>query len=112
MAATDQTPKDHNPLATQEPSIHGPRPMADAGIIVEIEVVTGEARDFVRIAGRLDALGATLGCRPGTVTADKAYGIGMVYKALSDRDIRAVIPPRPDPRPSTAKDFPTRRLPL
>ena len=37
---------------------------------------------------------------------------GKVYKALSDRDIQAVIPPRPDTRPSTAKGFPTRRLPL
>ena len=26
MAATDQTPENHNPLTTQEPSIHGSRP--------------------------------------------------------------------------------------
>ena len=30
MAATDQTPEDHETLATQEPSIHGSRTMASA----------------------------------------------------------------------------------
>jgi putative transposase len=29
MAAADQPPEDHDPLARQEPSIHGPRPMTD-----------------------------------------------------------------------------------
>ena len=86
--------------------------MPDAGIIVDIEVVTGEESDFARMAERLDAPQITLGRRPGTVTADRAYGIGKVYKALSDRDIQAVIPPRPSTRQARAKGFPTRRLPL
>jgi transposase len=81
-----------------------------AGIIVDIEVVTGEESDFARMAERLDALEDTLGRRPGTVTADKAYGIGKVYKALSDRDIAAVIPPRPTTRPGNAKGFPMERF--
>lgn len=81
-----------------------------AGIIVDIEVVTGEESDFARMAERLDALEVTLGRRPGTVTADKAYGIGKVYKALSDRDIAAVIPPRPTTRPGNAKGFPMERF--
>ena len=81
-----------------------------AGIIVDIEVVTGEESDFARMAEWLDALEVTLGRRPGTVTADKAYGIGKVYKALSDRDIAALIPPRPTTRPSNAKGFPMERF--
>ena len=72
--------------------------------------MTGEESDFARMAERLDALQITLDRHPGTVTADKAYGIGKVYKALSDRDIQAVIPPRPNTRPSNAKGFPTRRF--
>ena len=81
-----------------------------AGVIVDIEVVTGEESDFARMAERLEALEVTLGRRPGTVTADKAYGIGKVYKLLSDREIAAVIPPRPNTRPGNAKGFPMERF--
>ena len=63
--------------------------MPDAGIIVDIEVVTGEESDFARMSERLDALEVTLDRRPGTVTADRAYGIGRVYDALSRREIEA-----------------------
>ena len=79
-------------------------------MIVDIEVVTGEESDFGRRVERLDALEATLGRRPGTVTADKAYGIGKVYAALSERDITAVIPPRPSKRQAKAKGFPIERF--
>ena len=81
-----------------------------AGIIVDIEVVTGEESDFARMAERLDALEVTLDRCPGTVTADKAYGIGKVYQALSDRNICAVIPPRPTTRSGNAKGFPMERF--
>ena len=81
-----------------------------AGVIVDIEIVTGEEADFARMAERLDALEVTLGRRPGTVTADKAYGIGKVYAALADRDISAVIPPRPSTRQARAKGFPVERF--
>jgi hypothetical protein len=33
MAAADQMSKLNNPLATQEPSIHGPSPMANAAAV-------------------------------------------------------------------------------
>ena len=88
----------------------GSRPMPDAGVIVDIEVVTGEEADFARMAERLDALEITLGRRPGTVTADKAYGIGKVYAALAHLDITAVIPPRPSTRPGKAKGFLVERF--
>lgn len=81
-----------------------------AGVIVDIEVVTGEESDFARMSERLDALEVTLGRRPGTVTADRAYGIGRVYVALSRREIEAVIPPRPVTRPGSAKGFPVERF--
>jgi transposase len=81
-----------------------------AGIIVDIEVVTGEESDFARVPERLDALEVTLGRKPGTVTADRAYGIGRVYTELADRKIEAVIPPRPVTRPGRAKGFPVERF--
>ena len=81
-----------------------------AGIIVDIEVVTGEEGDASRMAERLDAIEATLGRRPGTVTADRGYGIGRVYQELDNRGIAAVIPPRPSTRPGNAKGFPLERF--
>lgn len=48
-----------------------------AGVIVDVEVVTGEEHD-IGLAERLDALAETLGHAPGLVTADAAYGTGKV----------------------------------
>lgn len=81
-----------------------------AGVIVDIEVVTGQEADFAHMFERLDALEVTLGRRPGTVTADRAYGIGRVYAALSERNISAVFPPRPSTRQAKAKGFPIERF--
>ena len=81
-----------------------------AGIIVDIEVVTGEESDFARMSERLDAMQVTLGSYPGTVTADRAYGIGRVYQALAADEIEAVIPPRPVTRPGSARGFPMERF--
>ena len=81
-----------------------------AGVIVDIEVVTGQEADAGRMTERLDALEATLGRRPGTVTADRGYGIGRVYEVLADRDITAVIPPRPSTPQAKAKGFPVERF--
>ena len=36
MAATDQTPQPHKPLATQEPSIHGPRDNGERSIAPDL----------------------------------------------------------------------------
>lgn len=81
-----------------------------AGVIVDIEVVTGEEGDASRMAERPDAIEATLGRRPGTVTADRAYGIGRVYQTLADRNIEAVIPPQTKTRPGGSKGFPAARF--
>ena len=58
--------------------------MPDAGIIVDIEVVTGEESDFARMSERLDALEVTLGHRPGTVKADCVFRESW---ALISRDL-------------------------
>ena len=60
-----------------------------AGLIVDIEVVTGEEADFGGMVERPDAVDATLGRRTGTVTSDKAYGIAKVYAAQSTRPSRS-----------------------
>jgi transposase len=69
-----------------------------AGVVVDVEIVTGEEHDTGRLEERLDALEETLGVAPGRITADTAYGVGKVYAALEDRQIEAVIPPLRSPR--------------
>lgn len=81
-----------------------------SGVIVDVEVVTGEEHDIGRVAERMDAIAETLGHAPGVVTADAAYGVGKVYAALAARDIEAVIPHRPPTRRPDAKGFPVERF--
>lgn len=80
------------------------------GVIVDVEVVTGEEGDASRMAERLDVIETLLGRRPGAVTADKAYGIGRIYQDLATREIEALIPPQPLTRRDGAKVFPARRF--
>ena len=81
-----------------------------AGVVVDVEIVTGEEHDTGRFDERLDAIEATLGATPGRITADRLYGIGRIYAALEDRRIEAVIPPLRSPRSKAAQGFPTERF--
>lgn len=80
------------------------------GIVVDVEIVTGEEHDTGRFEERLDALRGTLGVTPNRITADTIYGVGRVYAALEDRRIDAVIPPLRAPRRKGAQGFPTERF--
>lgn len=81
-----------------------------AGVVVDVEIVTGEEHDTGRFDERLDAIEDTLGVAPGRITADTIYGVGRVYAALEDRRIEAVIPPLRSPRRKGAQGFPTERF--
>ncbi len=81
-----------------------------SGIVVDVEIVTGEAHDARYLEAQLDQIEATLGAAPGTVTADKAYGIGRLFEALEARGIDPVIPPLPTGRRAYAKSFPVERF--
>lgn len=81
-----------------------------AGIVVDVEIVTGEEHDTGRFDERLDAIEATLGVGPDRITADRLYGIGRIYAALEDRRIEAVISPLRSPRAKAAQGFPTERF--
>ena len=58
-----------------------------AGIVVDVDIVTGEESDAARMAERLDQIAGTLGRVPGTVTADAGYGVGQVYAEMAARAI-------------------------
>ncbi|NJS14208.1 MAG: transposase [Sphingopyxis sp.] len=81
-----------------------------AGIVVDVEIVTGEEHDASRFTERLNAIEETLGTTPGRITADTIYGLGRVYAVLEDRKIDAVIPPLRTPRKKGAQGFATERF--
>lgn len=80
------------------------------GVVVDVEIVTGEEHDTGRFEERLEAIEDTLGATPGRITADTIYGVGRVYAALEDRQIEAVIPPLRAPRRKGAQGFATERF--
>lgn len=81
-----------------------------AGVVVDVEIVTGEEHDTGRFEERLDAIEGTLGATPERITADTIYGVGRVYAALEGRQIDAVITPLRSPRRKGAQGFPTLRF--
>lgn len=81
-----------------------------AGVVVDVEIVTGEEHDTGRFEARLDAIEDTLGVSPDRITADTIYGVGRVYAALEERQIEAVIRPLRSPRRQGAQGFPTERF--
>ena len=80
------------------------------GVVVDVEIVTGEEHDTGRFEERLDVIAETLGVAPERITADAAYGVGRIYAALEDRRITAVIPPLSVVRRKGAQGFATERF--
>jgi hypothetical protein len=81
-----------------------------AGVVVDVEVATGEENEGMAVAGRLDAIANTTGRPIAIATMDAGYAYAKVFKALEDRDIEAIVPAKAEPRPG--KVIPTRRFKL
>ena len=79
-----------------------------AGVVVDVEVVTGEQNEGMAVAGRLDAVSATTGSAIVTATMDAGYAYAKVFRALEDRKIEGVVPTKAEPPPG--KVIPTRRF--
>ena len=67
------------------------------GVILDVEVTTGEANEGGEIEGQADAVAATTGVAIKTITADQGYAYGKVYGALERRGIDPVIPAKKEP---------------
>lgn len=67
------------------------------GVILDVEVTTGEANEGGEIEGQADAVAATTGIAIKTITADQGYAYGKVYGALERRGIDPVIPAKKEP---------------
>ena len=79
-----------------------------AGVIVDVEVTTGEENEGMAVEGRLDAIAVTTGVPIDTATMDAGYAYAKVFRALEDRNIEAIIPAKAEPQPG--KVIPTRRF--
>jgi transposase len=78
-----------------------------AGVIVDVEVTTGEVSESHKLIGQIDRVTETLGKKPKAVTADKGFSRGINYEALEERGIMAVIPPQKVGRQSASLPFDT-----
>lgn len=78
------------------------------GVVLDVEVTTGEVNEGQVVLDRLDAAAATTGIPIQTATADAGYAYAKVFAGLEARTIDAVIPTKAEPPPG--KVIPTRRF--
>ena len=74
----------------------------EAGVIVDVDVTTGEASEGERLMETIDRVEHNTGRGVERVTADGAYAHSKNYASLEEREIDAVIPPQKLPRPKRA----------
>jgi transposase len=67
------------------------------GVILDVEVTTGEKNEGEMIEPQVDEVRATTEVAIKTVTADAGYAYAKVYGALERRDIKALIPTKAEP---------------
>lgn len=79
-----------------------------AGVIVDVEMTTGEVNEGQRLLEAVERVEARTGRRIERVTADGAYAHGDNYRALEERGIEAVIPPGVQGR--TGRGLPAQRF--
>ena len=79
-----------------------------AGIIVDVQVTTGETSEGHELLGQLDRFEQATGKPVQAVTSDGAYGHGANFTMLEDRRIEAIIPP-PKPAQRSSK-IPAQRF--
>jgi hypothetical protein len=66
------------------------------GVIVDVEVTTGEDSEGRRLMETVDRVEQATGIKVKTMTADAGYAHPKNYEAAEARGITAVIPPQPD----------------
>jgi transposase len=67
------------------------------GVILDVEVTTGEKNEGQMIEPQVDEVRTTTGIDIKTVTADAGYAYAKVYGALERRGIDALIPAKAEP---------------
>lgn len=67
------------------------------GVVLEVDVTTGETNEGEELLARLDAVERTTGIKIDTVTADAGYAYAKIYGGLERREIAAIIPAKAEP---------------
>lgn len=67
------------------------------GVVLDVEITTGQTNEGQVILDRLDAAAATTGAGIETVTADAGYAYAKVFAGLEARKITGVIPTKAEP---------------
>ena len=67
-----------------------------AGVIVDVQVTTGEASEGRQLPRQIERIEAQTGMTIRTATADGAYAHSANYAMLESRGTRALIPPQPE----------------
>jgi len=79
-----------------------------AGVIVDVEVTTGEASEGAQLPEQIERIETNTGTPPATVTADGGYAHSANYTHCEEREVAAVIPPQRERR--RPKRIPARRF--
>jgi len=67
------------------------------GVVLDVEVTTGEVNEGRELLARLDAVAETTGTAIKAATADAGYACAKVFTGLEAREIDAVIPTKAEP---------------
>ncbi len=67
------------------------------GVMLDVEVTTGETNEGEQLLARLDAVAQTTGGPIQTVTADAGYAYAKTFGGLERREISGVIPTKAEP---------------
>jgi transposase len=67
------------------------------GVVLDVEVTTGQANEGDHVLPQVDAVAATTGAPVKVATADQGYAYGKVYGGLERRGINPVIPAKKEP---------------
>ena len=67
------------------------------GVVLDVEVTTGQANEGDHVLPQVDAVAATTGVPVKVATADQGYAYGKVYGGLERRGIDPVIPAKKEP---------------
>ncbi len=67
------------------------------GVVLDVEVITGEINEGQIILDRLDTVAAMTGTTIKTATADAGYAYAKVFAGMEQREIEAVIPAKAEP---------------
>jgi transposase len=67
------------------------------GVVLDVEVTTGEINEGQQLLARLDATAETTGVAIQAATADAGYAYAKVFAGLEGREIDAIIPTKAEP---------------